>query len=647
MKLRTHLNLIVAGLSAVLVATLVAVEIDSTRRSVREEIAAANVVASQLLRRIAWTYARTGSESLRFFLEQLGRVRANEITLRAANGEVLYRSPPPVYKAGREAPRWFAALTLPDLAEQTFNLDDGSTLMLEANPSRAILDGWDDLVRLLSVGVFALLAIHAFTFWFIARALRPFPQIAEGLRRVERGDLTVRLPAYEGDEARAIGAAFNRMAKAVEEKVEAERAAREAEARLEERRELGRVVDQRLEEERRLIAHELHDEFGQSVTAIRSLAMAISSQATDKRTEEAARLISTEAARLYDAMHGLIPRLAPLSLDSLGLAETAPLSLGTTVARAHASRGSRPERRAHRLSRRAGRIDQRLAPCAARPRHRARAGRWGAVVGPGGGRWQGTARRLVAPRPFRAAWPARTRAQPRRRIRRRQPRPQRCAHGSGNSAGRRMIRVLLADDHAVVRVGFRLLLQTASDVTVAGEVESGEAACQMYAPEEHDVLVIDLSMPGLGGLEALRRIRARHPRAQVLALSAHDDAVHARRALKAGALGFLSKRSAPEALLDAVRAVAAGRRYIDAQLAQEVALAELDGGDSPVQKLSEREFEVFIRLARGASVQKIAEDLKVSASTVGTHLYNVKQKLGASNQAELTLLAIRHGLIEA
>jgi len=177
-------------------------------------------------------------------------------------------------------------------------------------------------VRLLSVGVVALLAIHAFAFWFIARALRPFPQIAEGLRRVERGDLSVRLPAYDGDEAGAIGAAFNRMAQAVQEKVAAERAARDAEARLEERRELGRVVEQRLEEERRLIAHELHDEFGQSVTAIRSLAMAISGQATDARTEEAARLISTEAARLYDAMHGLIPRLAPLSLDSLGLAET-------------------------------------------------------------------------------------------------------------------------------------------------------------------------------------------------------------------------------------------------------------------------------------------------------------------------------------
>jgi two-component system invasion response regulator UvrY len=210
-----------------------------------------------------------------------------------------------------------------------------------------------------------------------------------------------------------------------------------------------------------------------------------------------------------------------------------------------------------------------------------------------------------------------------------------------------VIRVLLVDDHAVVRVGFRLLLQAAGDVAVAGEAESGEAACAAYAPQEHDVVVIDLSMPGMGGLEALRRIRARHPRARMLALSAHDDVQHARRALKLGALGFLSKRSAPESLLEAVRTVAAGRRYIDAALAQSLALAELDGGDSPLERLSEREFDVFIRLARGASVQKIADDLKLSSSTVGTHLYNIKQKLGAANQAELTLLAIRHGLIEA
>lgn len=211
-----------------------------------------------------------------------------------------------------------------------------------------------------------------------------------------------------------------------------------------------------------------------------------------------------------------------------------------------------------------------------------------------------------------------------------------------------MIRILLVDDHAVVRTGFRLLLQSHSEVVVAGEAESGEAACRRYDELNPDVVVMDLAMPGMGGLEALKRIRAHHPQARVLALSAHDDPMHARRALREGALGFLSKRSAPEALFEAVTTIAAGRRYLDADLAQKLALADLEGGGkSPVERLSEREFEVFMRLARGATVQRIAEDLKLSASTVGTHLYNVKQKLGVSNQSELTLIALRHGLIEA
>jgi two-component system invasion response regulator UvrY len=211
-----------------------------------------------------------------------------------------------------------------------------------------------------------------------------------------------------------------------------------------------------------------------------------------------------------------------------------------------------------------------------------------------------------------------------------------------------MIRVLLADDHAVVRMGFRLLLQSNPDVTVVAEAESGEAACQMYADLAPDVAILDLAMPGMGGLEALRRIRTRHPQAKILALSAHDDLIHARRTLQEGALGFLSKRSAPEALLEAVPTVAAGNRYIEPSLAQKLAIAEFDGGtQSPVDQLSEREFEVFVRLAGGATVQRIAQDLKLSASTVGTHLYNIKQKLNVANQSELTLIAIRHGLIEA
>ncbi|HVC01902.1 MAG TPA: response regulator transcription factor [Steroidobacteraceae bacterium] len=211
-----------------------------------------------------------------------------------------------------------------------------------------------------------------------------------------------------------------------------------------------------------------------------------------------------------------------------------------------------------------------------------------------------------------------------------------------------MIRILLIDDHAVVRTGFRLLLESHPDVAVVGEAESGETAYQRYVELRPDVAVLDLAMPGMGGLEALRRIVARDPQARVLALSAHDDATHVRHALQEGALGFLSKRSAPEALLEAVATVAAGRRYLDAAIARK--LADVEGGDaskSPVERLTEREFEVFVRLAGGSTVQRIALELKLSASTVGTHLYNIKQKLGAVTQSDLTLIAIRAGMIEA
>lgn len=211
-----------------------------------------------------------------------------------------------------------------------------------------------------------------------------------------------------------------------------------------------------------------------------------------------------------------------------------------------------------------------------------------------------------------------------------------------------MIRVLLVDDHAVVRMGFRLLLQSQAEMSVIAEAESGEMACQRYSELHPDVVVMDLAMPGMGGLEALRRILAHDPQARVLTLSAQDDPMHARRALREGALGFLSKRSAPEALLEAVSAIAAGQRFIDRDLAQKLALDDIEGAaKSVIDRLSEREFDVFLRLARGATVQRIAEDLNLSPSTVGTHLYNVKQKLRVNNQSELTLIAIRERLIEA
>lgn len=218
------------------------------------------------------------------------------------------------------------------------------------------------------------------------------------------------------------------------------------------------------------------------------------------------------------------------------------------------------------------------------------------------------------------------------------------------------IRVVLVDDHAVVRMGFRMLLQASGpDFQVVAEAADGEALLRWLSaaaggaggPPPADVLVMDLSMPGWGGLETLRRLRAREPALPVLVLSAHEDTAHPRRALLAGALGYLSKRSAPEVLPQAIRVVAAGKRFLDPQTAQALALSHLEGGTTPFDALSEREFEVFTRLARGGSVNEIAVQLSLSPSTVGTHLYNIKQKLQVGNQAELTLLALRWGVIEA
>lgn len=211
---------------------------------------------------------------------------------------------------------------------------------------------------------------------------------------------------------------------------------------------------------------------------------------------------------------------------------------------------------------------------------------------------------------------------------------------------KKTINVMLVDDHAVVRFGFRMLLEATDDIKVVAEAESAEAAYQQIPAAKPDVIVMDISLGGTMGVEATRRIVARDKSARVLGLSSHEDPSYVRYMLKAGALGYLSKRSAPDELIHAIRQVSEGRMYIDTSLSQRMALEEFNGEKSPIEILSEREFGVFIQLAKGSSVNQIADMLSISPRTVGTHLYNIKQKLGASNQAELTLIAVRHGLIE-
>ena len=209
------------------------------------------------------------------------------------------------------------------------------------------------------------------------------------------------------------------------------------------------------------------------------------------------------------------------------------------------------------------------------------------------------------------------------------------------------VTLLLVDDHAVVRSGFKVLLQTWDDVDVVAEANSGEEALPLYTLHRPDVVMMDIAMAGMGGIEASKRLLALDPQVRILALSAHEDSSYAKRALQAGALGYLSKRTAPEVLIDALRMVARHQRFIDPIIAQRMANQRTDSDTQDIDKLSPREFEVFILLAKGKSVVDISQSLGLSASTVGTHLYKVKQKLQLSNQSEMTLLAMRHGLLDA
>ena len=208
------------------------------------------------------------------------------------------------------------------------------------------------------------------------------------------------------------------------------------------------------------------------------------------------------------------------------------------------------------------------------------------------------------------------------------------------------IKILLVDDHAVVRMGFKMLIEAEADMKVIGEAESGEAAIKLFQELKPDIIVMDITMPGIGGLEAIDRIMAKDKNTKILVLSAHEDSVHPKRVLNAGAMGYLTKRSAAEELIKAIKSVYQGKRYLEPNIAQQMAITQLSGETNPVEILSDREFEVFMALAKGKSTNDIAETLCLSPRTVGTHLYNIKQKLNANNSAEIALIAIRCGLID-
>jgi two-component system, NarL family, invasion response regulator UvrY len=213
--------------------------------------------------------------------------------------------------------------------------------------------------------------------------------------------------------------------------------------------------------------------------------------------------------------------------------------------------------------------------------------------------------------------------------------------------GMYQMRIMLVDDHAIVRSGIRRLLEQHSGFAVIAEAETGERAYQLFGEHLPDVAVMDLSMPGMGGMEAIKRIIARYPTAKLLVLSMHENAAFANQALKAGAKGYLAKNSLAEEIVDALESIANGQPYISTGIARKIALQNIGNKGDPMQQLSAREFEIFRLIAEGQETDEIALSLKISSKTVANYQTTIKQKLGITSPVELVRLAIRCGLIDS
>ena len=209
------------------------------------------------------------------------------------------------------------------------------------------------------------------------------------------------------------------------------------------------------------------------------------------------------------------------------------------------------------------------------------------------------------------------------------------------------IRVLIADDHAIVRQGLRQILSDTPDLTVAGEAENGVQAVNMVRTGEWDVVLMDVSMPDRNGIDALKLIKKEFPRLPVLILSMYPEEQYAIRALKAGAAGYLTKQSAPELLVTAIRQVASGKKYVSPSLAEELANAIGDDSERPAhEKLSDREYQTLCMIASGKTPTEIAEALNLSVKTVSVYRARLLEKMHLRNNAELTHYGLKHGLAE-
>jgi len=210
-----------------------------------------------------------------------------------------------------------------------------------------------------------------------------------------------------------------------------------------------------------------------------------------------------------------------------------------------------------------------------------------------------------------------------------------------------VIRVLLADDHAIVRAGLKEILADTGDIEVAGEAANGQEVLARVSAQDFDVAVLDMSMPGRNGIELIKLVKREKPKLRILVLSMHSEEQYAVRALKAGASGYLSKESAADELVAAIRRIAGGGAYVTPETAERLALGAAPRAETAAHTLlSDREFQVFQMIARGASVSEIARELSLSVKTISTHKTRIMDKMGLANQAELIRYALEHQLLD-
>lgn len=210
-----------------------------------------------------------------------------------------------------------------------------------------------------------------------------------------------------------------------------------------------------------------------------------------------------------------------------------------------------------------------------------------------------------------------------------------------------VIQVLLVDDHAVVRDGYRRLIEQSEHLKVVAEAENGEAGYQLFQRHQPDVVVLDMSLPDMGGLEVIRRITARDSNARILVVSMHDNPILVEKAVNGGAGGYITKTSGAATMLEAIEAVAAGRTFLDPHIMERMAMRQLRAGsDNGLDELSPREFEVFRLLADGLTTAEIGKRLSLSGKTISNYVSQIKAKLNVSTSAEMARLAIRHGVIQ-